>query len=281
MGALAEYEFQDKLQLDEDAYDLDENQLERIEDFVLTMTGESQALGSLDQSWGIEDVEKVRINHPVSDNSHCPEEAEDGDMFTSPGGRHLWSRIEDRDDPWNFVVVFAFLSRVRFEENGKSFCSSFDAEHADDRDMLCENCPDLPWAQGEKTDCNNQLNFIVLDTDLTDVFQLQFKKSNFQEGRTIQKALKKTSPGWNKVFSLKTIETSNESNTWDKFKVGITNQEAPEHVMAAAPFVSEQYREAREEKLEEMHNRRQDAADVAEGMDDEGGDENESFEHTM
>lgn len=260
--------------------DLDENAVERINHLFQIMSANPAGFEG-DVKWR---PEKLKIRHPITQDPTMPPDAEVGDLFGN--GKVLWSRQDDgRSNPFKFVLCYAWQSRARFPTGANQpDCTSADSVWNDHGTMKCENCPDLPFRNGQPTDCHNTLNMVILPVDLSGIYVVRFSKSSYKAGSNIRKMLRGCLHTWDRMFGLTTKEMSNASNTWNVFQSVAINEEVPAEVKAFAKHVSEAYKQIREEylkSLEEARNNADEGLDAMANMGDDFDDDADGFDDTM
>lgn len=261
---------------------VDDEALQRVERLFQVMSAQPEGIES-DVKWR---PEKLKLRHPITNDDLMPPETEVGDIYAP--GKLLWSKDEDgRDEPFKFVLCYAWKSRARFRpgENTPD-CTSADAVWNDEGTLKCENCPDLPFRNGKPTDCHNTLNMVILPLDLSGVYVARFSKSSYKAGSTIMKMLRTSVNSWDKVFGLTTNEMSNGQNRWNVFQTTPLSETPPEEVKTFAKYVSSAYKDIREDYLESLKQRRENAEEGLEAMESmeedlDEADDDDGFADTM
>lgn len=154
----------------------------------------------------------IKIRHRMTSDSSMPEEAAIGDIWSS--NTVLWSDEEDgKKNPFRFVPFMRWISHARFKQgSNRPDCSSMNGKvgfgdngtGTGEGPHDCNTCPNRPWADGNKTDCQKSQNYYVFDIDNTCIRMVNFSKSNYKAGSVIVDVASKKNALWDMVFGLTT-----------------------------------------------------------------------------
>ena len=136
----------------------------------------------------------IKIKQKMTSDPGCPEEAKEGDFYTTSG--------DLLSSPLSIVPVALWKSHIKWDEGGGRDieCQSPDAKLGS-INLLCKDCPDLPWRNNEKQACGNVMNAIVL-TDTLALYTVRFAGSSFKTGRTLGRFLRSQTALWARQFKL-------------------------------------------------------------------------------
>lgn len=240
--------------------DADPKLLANINNAFEAMSGDIVGMEEMDISWK---PEYIKIKHPVSDDAACPQDAVAGDIYTT-GGNLVWRCRKDLDNPFQFVPVYGWTSNVRFPAGQRSSdCYSNDGKWNAEGTLMCKDCPDEPFKNGQKQACQKTLNFIIIPLDCSGVYQVSFAKSNYRAGSTIMKSLRGVNPSWHRVFALSTHELTAGTNRYHAFKSApYSSAEIPPELDIFASFVHAEFTTIRKSLLASEEQRRKDADEI-------------------
>lgn len=209
-------------------------------------------------------------------DSQVPSNADIGDFY------YKGLKVEK---PFNFLVIYAYPTRARFVD-GEDVVPSCAAEKVDrkgkgpnDKSVSiygdkCAECPfdDQPFRHGKPTNCNTQMNVVMLSEDLSDIFVYRFAKTSWSTGTSLVD-MAKASPRapWGRFFSMDSrMEKAAKKGAGMYGVVSVSAVDpvakpVPDHMFAFAEYVSQQVKARREVQREIVLQRASDAAAVLEG----------------
>lgn len=271
-----------EIQFDE----LDKGTQEKYQNLADKIAGQSSAFEECESEWR---PAILKLVHPVTDDPKMPEGAKPGDYFFDGG---LLKR------PCNLVVAYAYPTRANFKDEQGLVCTAerVDLRGRNEKDTSvsiygdkCAECPfdDQPFRHGKPTDCNNQMNVIVIPEDLREIFLIRFSKSSWTVGNSLVDMAKAT-PGnpWNRFFALDSKLESRDKGS-GKFAVPVVTsidaekQPVPDHLKAFAEFVSEQVKEFRKVERDKVLQRANEISGVTKVETIDGDDDDDDYSDGM
>jgi hypothetical protein len=227
---------------------LNDEQLEPYQNLVSMMTSAPEGAEEANTGWR---AEIVKIYTGTTTDAGAPGDAKKGDIWSA--GEILWSEhIQGRSKPWMFVPVYYWPSRARFRKNEKTpSCRSIDGKTNIEGTIKCEDCPDLPFRNGARTDCQNAHNFVVVPLDLSGLYHISFSKTSSKAGTNINKVMRTKKSLWSMAWGLTTQSNTNDGNTWHTFATAsFASVPLPAGMDEFCRFVSGEVRKGREKSLE-------------------------------
>jgi len=238
----------------------------------------------MDEDEGTRGPDIVKVRQSNTKDQMLPADAKEGAVWSA--GETLWQPTQGKDDPWLFVPIYRWISHARFQVGQRSpDCKSDDGKWNIYGTQKCDDCPDLPWRDGEIQLCRRSQNFIVVPLDFSGVYHLQFSKTSFSAGSVIAKTARKrgTRALWQNVFGLSTkMMTNGAGQSWYVLDVAPhLHVEVSDAATELGRVVYTQYKQFREGRLEQQQSQRETADSVLR----EGGPElisdDSGFEDTM
>lgn len=216
----------------------------------------------MDEDEGRSGPDIVKVRQSNTKDQMLPADAKEGAIWSS--GVTLWQPTQGKDDPWLFMPIYRWISHARFQVGQRSpDCKSDDGKWNIYGTQKCEDCPDLPWRDGEIQLCRRSQNYIVVPLDFSGVYHLQFSKTGFSAGSVIAKTARKrgTRALWENVFGLSTKQMSNRAGqTWHVFDVTPhLHREVSPAASELGRLVYTQYKQFREGRLASQQQARENA----------------------
>jgi len=189
----------------------------------------------------------IKIKQKMTSDPGCPEEAKEGDFYTTSG--------DLLSSPLTIVPVALWKSHIKWEEGGGRDieCQSPDAKLGS-INLLCKDCPDLPWRNNEKQACGNVMNAIVL-TDTLSLYTVRFAGSSFKTGRTLGRFLRSQSALWVRQFKLTSEARKNNKGSFYVSDIAASAAAPSDDVQKVAKYVTLQLAKARKDHLTEFYAR--------------------------
>jgi len=156
-------------------------------------------------------IDSARIRQHTSRDEMAPSDIEPGDIYV-PG------RIVCRSgDGVEVTPIYGWQGRQRWPVgNPIPDCWSHDMKRSGDNGMLCKECPDEPWKDGNPTDCGNVWHWIFLAEDCSELFYVLFRGKSSKTGNQLN-TLTKRRPGF-RLFRLFGEEETNKKGTYFLWK---------------------------------------------------------------
>ena len=216
----------------------------------------------------------LKLVQATSDRSKLPKGATIGSLVLGE---------EIQTPPIKVIPLRAYTTRQYWnpdQTTATMICSSPDAKTGF-RYGSCKTCPHSKFdEEAKRSDCNKTLTFIAVKEDLSNVFLINFSKTNYANGIDWQGLMKKAgvSP-YKRVYSL-TPETSSKAKNVEVLKAQpIMENGAPVAVDAKVmPFVEELFRLATKDRdtslkqfQEYLINKKDASVLMLDNQADEGG----------
>jgi hypothetical protein len=242
-----------------------------------------EGMEETDTSWR-PDIMKIRQSNTT--DAMLPADAQMGALWAA--GQTLWQPSDGEQKPLLFVPVYRWLSHARFQPGQRSpDCRSDDGKWNIYGTQKCEECPDLPWRNGEMQLCRRSQNYIIVPLNFAGIYHVQFSKTGYTTGNVIAKTAKSRGHMalWENVFGLTTQKKTNSAGqSWFVFDVTphlhVKEDDATKEL---GRFVYQQYKGFRERLLAGQERARENADAVLAASDvDLSVEESDSgFEDSM
>jgi hypothetical protein len=196
----------------------------------------------------------IRTNQPTTRNTGGLDDLKQGEMFTSLGDR-LGTELE-------FIILYRYVTHTRWnpgEFGGAPNCSSPGVLPGQDRLSVfgdkCNDCPDLPFRDGQKTSCNKNMVYWILDANAMDsIYSVQFSKTSYRVGSKLYKLARSQPMAWSRKFKLSTVKISNARGVYYAYDISLA-EKADEHQQAIADAFYEVINANRTGMLERLYAR--------------------------
>ena len=177
-------------------------------------------------------IPSIKIVYGTTQDAAKPYEARIGEMFTTAG--------EYVGKEKRIIVLFQNYTHTRWPAGAAAssapICRSPDGKVAING-LICADCPHLPFRDGEKTECNKSVEFLVTDEDFSQIYRITFSKTNFKVGSKLRSLAK---AAWNKVFVLSTREETGKQGKYPVYDIAMSSDEiAPETFEVVKAFAAD------------------------------------------
>lgn len=215
----------------------------------------------------------AKLMQAVSDRTKAPKGANIGDIIVGE---------EVLPTPAKVIVLRSWDARQYWspdQNEAKMLCSSPDAE-VGYIGLKCKECPHSKYdEEAKKSECNKIKTFMVLKADFSDVFLINFAKTNFKVGGDWQGMMKKAGVApYRRIYGVKS-ETSKQYKNVETIAIETYAGEDRDTPTAHLAFVTELFNQVgsdRKEMVDNFHkiviSRKQDPsllASVSSGADSE------------
>jgi len=149
----------------------------------------------------------------------APANAALGDLYTNTGDK--------LEKPWAFIPIYMHYSHTRFEPgNNQPTCRS-DNGITNAYGEPCKQCPDLPFRDGQRTNCNKTINVYAYDKGFTNIYHIQFTKTSYRAGSKLYSQASNSSVPWQRIYALDTAQKQrqNEPGKYGVFTVTPTGEQ--------------------------------------------------------
>lgn len=213
-------------------------------------------------------IARVQIAQATSTTAAKPENAKNGDLFTTAG--------KLLEKPFGFIPFYFNFENIMFPMGAKApACQAPDAKLGQPYGE-CVKCPHLPFGlqnggkgDQKKTDCQNQIVAVVLASDLSNVYMIQFAKTSRGAGSALMALAGQMQFSWKQSYLLSTEKGNSELGNFHKMKVEPTGRDNPEHVQKVCAALNELYSMERYRALSEWYRGASTAPAVAAAAESE------------
>lgn len=213
----------------------------------------------------------LRLFQKSSTDEAAPDEIRPGDLYADGV---IYYEAKNSDSEGIYVVpLLGWKSHQRWpmgEE--RPDCWSNDAKYSAVTDMPCANCPDFPWKDGQRQDCRDIYNWVMLLSDMSTLFHIQFRGTSTKVGKTIARFVQRQGRGtaWKVQFKLTTQEQQKGSNKWHVYKASMSKPPGAA-LQDVAETLGRSLSAARDELLQREQDRREatGGAKVIEAQEDD------------
>lgn len=213
---------------------------------------------------GFEEMDGARMSLPFvkvhqAMSTDMPANSQLGNLYTDTG--------DVLDKPFEFVPIYMHYRHARFrEENSNPDCWSEDGKvslHGDS----CKDCPDLPFRDGQKTDCQRSINVYAFDKGFNDLYRISFSKTSYKAGAKLYKQASASPVPWERIFALTTEERQRQEGPGKYFVLQVTptGEKLDQKFHPSAKFLYEKISAVRKAMRESLADR----ADVGKRVVDE------------
>lgn len=207
-------------------------------------------------------IARVQIAQATSTSAAKPENAKNGDLYTTAG--------KLLEKPFGFIPFYFNFENIMFPMGAKApSCQAPDAKLGQPYGE-CAKCPNLPFGlqnggkgDQKKTDCQNQIVAVVLASDLSQVYIIQFAKTSRGAGSAVMALAGQMQFSWQQSYLLSTEKGNSELGNFHKMKVEPTGRDNPAHVQKICAALNELYSMERYRALAEWYRGASTAPAVA------------------
>jgi hypothetical protein len=168
-------------------------------------------------------VPRLQLCQPTTTAVEKPASAKPGDLFTKNG--------ELLASPYEVTPLFIYESNVKFKKGQNApDCAAPDAKLGSPYG-LCAKCKFLPMGKQpvprdkqERTDCNNQINVIVIDSKFEKLYEISFAKTSRAAGSSLKNMAGRGKYAWEKSFLLSSEKKTGDEGTYYIFKIEPTGK---------------------------------------------------------
>lgn len=228
--------------------------VETVSDLLAEMNPNQEGLEEMEGGWS---QPFIKIRQAMS--SDYPKGIEMGDLYTDDG---------DKLENFEFVPLYMYPSHTKFSEDNNVDCYSEDTIHSADG-ILCKECPDEPFKNNEKTDCNKYFNVFLFDRNFKRMYRLNLGKTSYRTGSKLRKFMKGSGRyPWKKIYQLETNENQRKGGgTYYTYAIKPTGELIEdEALLEVSRIFKNQIIVARTSLKERLSERRQHADKVAADM---------------
>ncbi|RKY27940.1 MAG: hypothetical protein DRP83_01565 [Planctomycetota bacterium] len=112
-------------------------------------------------------------------------------------------------------------------------CTSMDRE-VGSKYGTCATCPQRPWRDGEKTNCNDDVVAFMLPKDMDDIILVRFSRTSESSGRQLAKFAAKNLVPWQQFYQITASERQGSGGSkikWHVMKVEPLEETVPTALM--------------------------------------------------
>jgi hypothetical protein len=235
----------------EKLYELAEKLPESVRDnaveLLTRMNTTIEGIGDTDVEWY---PPLLKVVQGMSDRNKLPKGAMIGDVII--GERKV-------EAPLKFIPIRVYESRQYWspdQNEARMLCSSPDAQ-VGYLGFNCKSCPHSKYdEEAKKSDCSKLEVVMAMSEDLSELFVINFAKTNYTEGRDFKSKLRKAMvPPYKRVYGLRS-ESSKQYKNVESIKIDVLEKDHQATKEAVLPFLVELFNQIgadRKKMLDEFH----------------------------
>lgn len=189
----------------------------------------------------------VKVHQATSGDT--PGVSKQGDIYTDTG--------DMLECPFEIIPVYMHYSHARFEQgNSNPTCRSEDGKTSIYGDF-CKDCPDLPFRDGNRTDCNKSIDVFAFNKDCTQIFRLQFAKTSYRAGSKLFRQASSSPVPWARLYALDTEkkQRQGDSGHYYIFTITPTGEQTDPVIFPLIEYVYGKVSELRKQILARVEDR--------------------------
>jgi len=191
-------------------------------------------------------IPTLKIRQRMTTDPSCPEEARDGDLYTTTG--------DLPEAPVKFVPIAIWGEHTKWSPDGGNIeCRSPDGKTGSMYGP-CRDCPDLPWRDNKRQDCDKNLNAVILTEGMT-LYKVRFSSTSYKAGSNLVKFTKAMPSMWGKFFSLASDKRVNAKGEFHIFETKIFTEAPNASFQAVARHLCLEFMAARKEYIADFYAR--------------------------
>lgn len=209
-------------------------------------------------------VPRIHIVQPTTQSEAKPEQAKNGDLYTTAG--------QLLDKSWTGIPIYFYEENVNFPKESKNpICQAPDAKLGSPFGE-CSKCPHLPYGkqnggrgEQQRTDCQNNIVAVMLTADLThpQVYTMQLGKTSRKAGSALMSLAGQQTAVWRQSYVFTTEKKTGEIGVYYLYKVEPTGKDNSADVMKVAEALYGMFVAGRKRDLADWYARPQRAQQVA------------------
>jgi hypothetical protein len=235
----------------EKLYELAEQLPESVRDnaveLLTRMNTKIEGIGDTDVEWY---PPLLKIVQGMSDRNKLPKGAMIGDVII--GERKV-------ESPMKFIPIRVYESRQYWspdQNEARMLCSSPDAQ-VGYLGFNCKSCPHAKYdEEAKRSECSKLEVVMAMSEDLSELFVINFAKTNYNEGREFKSKLRKAMvPPYKRVYGLRS-ESSKQYKNVESIKVDVLEKDKQATNEATLPFLVELFNQIgvdRKKMLDDFH----------------------------
>lgn len=194
------------LMLADDA-NMPDNLRQVVRNLVALSAPNKPGLEEMAGSWNIP---RINIAQPTSRSDAKPESAKNGSLYTTEG--------KLLDTPWGGIPIHFSEENINFPKGGGNnpVCQSPDGKLGSPFGV-CEKCPHVPFGKQnggrgdqKQSDCYSNIVVVMLATDLSQVYKVQFGKTSRKAGAALLALARQQPFVWKQSYLLNTEKKTND-----------------------------------------------------------------------
>jgi hypothetical protein len=211
------------------------------------MNTKIEGIGDTDVEWY---PPLLKIVQGMSDRNKLPKGAMIGDVII--GERKV-------ESPMKFIPIRVYESRQYWspdQNEARMLCSSPDAQ-VGYLGFNCKSCPHAKYdEEAKRSECSKLEVVMAMSEDLSELFVINFAKTNYNEGREFKSKLRKAMvPPYKRVYGLRS-ESSKQYKNVESIKVDVLEKDKQATNEATLPFLVELFNQIgvdRKKMLDDFH----------------------------
>lgn len=231
-------------------------------------------MGTVIEGIGDRDIEwhptLMKLVQGTTDRSNLPK-------GTAIGSLLLGEEVVDA--PFRFIPLRLNVGRQYWDpdqNNKRMLCQSPDAKMGF-IGQECKSCPKAVWVEGEGAECSKVYQLLAISEDLSQVFTINFAKTNYKVGAEMEQTLRKAGVApYMRVYGLSS-ETSTKVKNVEMFKIEVLKAEerrTKAEYLAFLKALFDQVTDSRKQLLTNFYEaavRRQEQKAISMDKSDESG----------
>jgi hypothetical protein len=185
----------------------------------------------LEEMAGSWNIPRINIAQPTSRSEAKPESAKNGSLYTTEG--------KLLDMPWGGIPIHFSEENINFPKGGGNnpVCQSPDSKLGSPFGV-CEKCPNVPFGKqnggrGDQkhSDCYSNIVVVMLATDLSQVYKVQFGKTSRKAGAALLALARQQPFVWKQSYVLTTEKKTNDMGMYWIFQTQPTGKDNDPNVL--------------------------------------------------
>lgn len=185
----------------------------------------------LEEMAGAWNIPRINIAQPTTRSEAKPESAKNGSLYTTEG--------KLLEMPWGGIPLHFSEENINFPKGGGNnpVCQSPDAKLGSPFGT-CENCPHLPFGKQnggrgdqKQTDCYSNIVVVMLATDLSQVYKVQFGKTSRKAGAALLALARQQPFVWKQSYLLDTEKKNGDQGIYWIFRSQPTGKDNDPNVL--------------------------------------------------
>lgn len=193
--------------------------------------------GDIDTSRFVYRPPMIRVKQPVSQTNIL---VKNGDLYSPDTGEIL-------ERPLKLIPIFTWENRMKFVQGEREVCISEDKERSTSG-LECATCPDRPWKDRQRQECNDYLHFLFVTPDFSKeirMYKMSFSGTSAKAGRgIISQCMSAGRNLWTRVYAISSEEVKGTKGMYYPTTATFV-EESPKDMQAAGAYLNKLLKKAR------------------------------------